>query len=173
MPCPWPCPCPSTPSRGEPPGHSRSPQAATLQKDLEQAQARQDHSARSASDGRKRLEAERSKAEQARAACTALKQERDAATDRRKELWRKEQTLGEALKTTTSELDKAQRTLQHTMSRSQWESIAAVKRIAHEKGIQARNAARLPCPPCLRPHAAKPNGANACARPSRRAATAC
>ena len=42
--------------------------------------------------------------------CTALRQERDAATDRRKELWRKEQQLG-ALKTTTSELDKAQRTL--------------------------------------------------------------
>jgi hypothetical protein len=34
-------------------------QAATLQKDLEQAQARQDQSATSASEGRKRLEARR------------------------------------------------------------------------------------------------------------------
>ena len=111
-------------------------QAATLQKDLEQAQARQDQSATSASEGRKRLEAERAKAEQARTMCTALRQERDAATDRRKELWRKEQQLGDALKTTTSELDKAQRTLQHTMSRSQWEAVVAVKRIAEEKNIQ-------------------------------------
>ena len=79
--------------------------------------------------------------------CTSLRQERDAATDRRKELWRKEQQLGDALKTTTSELDKAQRTLQHTMSRSQWEAIVAVKRIAHDKGIQARRAVPPPPPP--------------------------
>lgn len=111
-------------------------QAATLQKDLEQAQARQDQSATSASEGRKRLEAERAKAEQARTMCTALRQERDAATDKRKELWRKEQQLGDALKSTASELEKAQRTLQHTMSRAQWEAVVAVKRIAHEKGIQ-------------------------------------
>jgi len=111
-------------------------QAATLQKDLEQAQARQENSVLSASEGRKRLEAERAKAEQARTMCTSLRQERDAATDRRKELWRKEQQLGDARKSTTSELDKAQRTLQHTMSRSQWEAIVAVKRIAHEQGIQ-------------------------------------
>ena len=86
--------------------------------------------------------------------CTSLRQERDAATDRRKELWRKEQQLGDALKTTTSELDKAQRTLQHTMSRSQWEAIVAVKRIAHEKGIQARSA--VPPPPCAASPPARP-----------------
>ena len=91
---------------------------------------------RSASEGRERLQAERAKAEQARATCTTLRQQRDAKTDRRKELWRKEQQLSEALKTTTSDLDRAQRTLQHTMSRSQWEAIAAVKRIAREKGIK-------------------------------------
>ena len=41
-------------------------------------------------------QAERTKAEQARTMCTSLRQERDAATDRRKELWRKEQQLGDA-----------------------------------------------------------------------------
>ena len=87
-------------------------------------------SERCVSDGRKRLEAERAKAEEARAACTALRQERDAATDRRKELWRKEQQLGESLKGAVSDLEKAHRILQHTMSRAQWEAIAAVKRIA-------------------------------------------
>ena len=96
--------------------------------------------------------------------CTALRQERDAATDKRKELWRKEQQLGDALKGTAAELEKAQRTLQHTMSRAQWEAVVAVKRIAQEKGIQARSAPPfcahrvLPATPpaslvCAPPHA--------------------
>ena len=43
----------------EPSARLGASQAATLQKDLEQAQARQDQSANSASEGRKRLEARR------------------------------------------------------------------------------------------------------------------
>jgi len=111
-------------------------QAATLQKDLDQVRAKQGESERSADEGRKRLEAERAKADEARAACTALRQERDAATDRRKEVWRKEQQLGESLKTTVSDLDKAHRTLQHSMSRSQWEAIDRVKQIAAQQNIK-------------------------------------
>ena len=113
--------------------------------------------------------------------CTALRQERDVATDKRKELWRKEQQLGDALKSTASELEKAQRTLQHTMSRAQWEAVVAVKRIAHEKGIQVRSAATSPPPPppsvhratsCAPLRAPAPRATPACSRCAARPARA-
>ena len=41
----------------------------------------------------------------------------------------------QATKTGHAELEKAKRTLQHSMSRSQWEAVAAAKRITAEKNI--------------------------------------
>lgn len=61
--------------------------------------------------------------------------EHSKLTDQRKQLWRKEQELAEVKKTHQTTLDKAHRTLQQSMSRSLWESVQAVQRIAQEKGI--------------------------------------
>jgi len=80
--------------------------------------------------------AEYRKAEEAASRdCATHRTKHSKLTDTRKQLWRKEQELAESTKTRTADLDKAQRTLQQSMSRSLWESVQAVKRIAAEKQI--------------------------------------
>ena len=51
-------------------------------------------------------------------------------------LWRKEQELGAARKQASEELERAQRVLQHSMSRQQSEAISAVRRIVKQKKIR-------------------------------------
>lgn len=84
---------------------------------------------------RKRLGGHRKAEEDAANECVTHRTEHSKLTDRRKQLWRQEQELAEAMRTHTAELDKAQRTLQQSMSRSLWESVEAVRHIAAEKGI--------------------------------------
>ena len=83
----------------------------------------------------RRLAAHKREAEAAKGRIAELKLKRDQKTDVRKGLWREEQELQQSSKTAQAELDKARRTLQHSMSRAQSEAIAAVKRIAAEQKI--------------------------------------
>ena len=64
-----------------------------------------------------------------------LKEKRDELIDRRKRLWRDQEKVQEEASASRTDLDKAQRKLQHSMARAQWEAVAAVKRIAKEKKI--------------------------------------
>ena len=111
-------------------------QAGALLKELKDAQARMSESEQRRAQGRQRLAERRTEAEAARGRCAELRAERDSATDERKTLWRKEQELIGARKSAADELDKAHRTLQHSMSRQQWEAVSAVRRIASEKKIK-------------------------------------
>ena len=61
---------------------------------------------------------------------------RDEKTDQRKAMWKTAHEYKEAQKTSAEKLDKAKRNLQHSMSRSQWEAVAAAKRIAAEQKIK-------------------------------------
>lgn len=71
----------------------------------------------------------------ARSKCAELRAQRDAAADERKSLWRREQQLNTAARAMTSDLEKAQRSLQHSMPRAQWDAVAAVSEIAREKKV--------------------------------------
>lgn len=111
-------------------------QAASLQKQLEEGRAKASQAETAGSEAKQRLIAERAKEDEAKAAAASLREDRDKLTDQRKQLWRKEQEMTESRRSSQAELEKAQRTLQHSMSRSQWEAVAAVKRIAAEKKMK-------------------------------------
>lgn len=85
---------------------------------------------------KEKLALHRAAQNEARIRCTTLQQERDAQADARKHLWRKEQELLQAINTNAADLDKARRTLQHSMSRAQWDAVQAVKRITSEQRIK-------------------------------------
>ena len=87
-------------------------------------------------EARKRVEMRHSEAEAARQECVKFREQRDAAADERKSLWREEQHIASARRVAAEDLDKAQRTLQHSMSPSQWQAACAVKRIAAEKRMR-------------------------------------
>lgn len=65
-------------------------QAAALKQELQAAQARLSESEQRVVAGRQRLQLRRTEAEAARAKCAELRTQRDAETDERKTLWRKE-----------------------------------------------------------------------------------
>ena len=110
-------------------------QAASLERELEEGRAKAGQAEKSVAARRTQLGAKRAEAEAARGKCAELKTARDAAADERKALWREEQELLTASKEAAAELERAERTLQHSMSRAQWEAVAAVRRIAAEKKI--------------------------------------
>ena len=111
-------------------------QAEALQKALEQQQNKAGDAAKAAEASKQRLAHHRQLQEEARTRCASLRQDRDEATDKRKKLWRKEQELQQTAKANAADLEKARRTLQHSMSRAQWDAVQAVKRIATEQRIQ-------------------------------------
>ena len=65
-----------------------------------------------------------------------MRAQRDDATDERKLLWRKEQEVTAGRKAAIDELDKAHRTLQHSMSKQQWDAINVVRKMAAEKRMK-------------------------------------
>ena len=111
-------------------------QAASLQRQLEEGRSKASRAEVEGGEARVRLAAERAKEDEARAAAISLREKRDKLTDARKRLWRKEQEVSEGRRSSQAELEKARRTLQHSMSRQQWEAVSAVKRIAAEKKIK-------------------------------------
>ena len=111
-------------------------QADMLRSDLDNTSVRIGEAEQAAADARQRLTEKRAEAAAAREKCVEFGRQRDTATDERKALWRKEQELVEARRTASDDLDKAHRTLQHSMSRQQWEAICAVRKIAKDKKIK-------------------------------------
>ncbi|KAI9723320.1 MAG: hypothetical protein M1812_001203 [Candelaria pacifica] len=64
------------------------------------------------------------------------KDERDQLMDQRKELWREEAKLDSAISNTRQELDRADRTLSHTMDQNTSRGLAAVRRIKRQHGLE-------------------------------------
>eukprot|EP00966_Prymnesium_polylepis_P176870 4095935-Prymnesium_polylepis.1 len=110
-------------------------QAETLRAELEANQGRAAEQGKAAEAAKAKLAQNRKAAEEARARCAELRTERDAKADARKELWKKEQELAQAVKANAEECEKAHRKLQHSMSRAQWDAVQAVKRITKDQRI--------------------------------------
>ena len=111
-------------------------QANLLEQELQGAQAKLSEREQKRAEGKQRLQERRREAEVARGECAKLRAQRDEATDQRKNLWRQEQELIASRKQVADDLDKAHRTLQHSMSQQQWEAVTAVKKFARDKKIK-------------------------------------
>eukprot|EP00967_Tisochrysis_lutea_P079236 scaffold108315_cov30-Tisochrysis_lutea.AAC.3 len=110
-------------------------QALNLAQQVERSKRDAGKSEAEVSAARKRLAEYRKAADDAGKECVAHRARHSKLTDARKQLWRREQELAEATRARTADLDKADRTLQQSMSRALWESVQAVRRIATEKEI--------------------------------------
>ncbi|KAI9823016.1 MAG: Structural maintenance of chromosomes protein 3 [Thelocarpon impressellum] len=63
------------------------------------------------------------------------KEERDRLIDQRKELWREEAKLDSVVENARQELDRAERTLSHTMDQNTSRGLAAVRRIKRQHNL--------------------------------------
>ena len=111
-------------------------QATALQKDIDDGKARMGEADQESVERRKVVAERRAEAQTARARCEELRAEQNKVTDERKALQRQERDLQHERKTASDALEKAHRTLQHSMSRSQWEAICAVRRIVEQQRVK-------------------------------------
>jgi structural maintenance of chromosome 3 (chondroitin sulfate proteoglycan 6) len=65
-----------------------------------------------------------------------LKQERNDATNARKQHWKQDDGLGKQFEQARNQYETARRSLQYTMDRTQWQGLEAVKKVVAEKKIR-------------------------------------
>ncbi|KAI9706490.1 MAG: Structural maintenance of chromosomes protein 3 [Candelina mexicana] len=100
-----------------------------LEKELETVQAR-------VADLREKLDGRGDNMQSISQEIQSAKDERDQLMDQRKELWREEAKLDSAISNAQQELDRADRTLSHTMDQNTSRGLAAVRRIKRQHNLE-------------------------------------
>jgi len=114
----------------------KSEQAKSLEKELDAAEDQRQQSEEHEAERRSKADERRKRVADAQDKCARWRTEYAELTDQRKQLWRRDADVRKERKAIEEELAKAERTLAHSMSRTQWEAIDACKRIVREKQIK-------------------------------------
>jgi hypothetical protein len=114
----------------------KSEQAKSFEKELDAAKYQRQQSEEHEAERRSKADERRKRVADAQDKSARWRTEYAEPTDQRKQMWRRDADVRKERKAIEEELAMPERTLAHSISRTQWEAIDACKRIVREKRIK-------------------------------------